>query len=256
MRSRDIDATADGFTMRSEVIYKQGDISFVTVSTASGDADGQVHYAIDGRAQTSFQFAKVGLNIHHPVAGLAGREWRGRTPGGPAAGMLSQRVQPQIHLRDDGWDLPMFSPVYKLWLEHEVGTLELDFGGDLYEMEDQRNWGDQSFKTCSMPAFLGYRHSIAAGEHHVERIRLTFSPNATSPRTRRARGGDHARRRATKDRRADWTCDAFSGRDPRRTSERRGFRAAGGVAPGASPDRGRSIGSLLAPTPRGRARAV
>ena len=39
-----------------------------------------------------------------------------------------------------------------------------EFEGDLFEMEDQRNWTDASFKTYSTPISLGWPHRAQAGQ--------------------------------------------------------------------------------------------
>ena len=73
------------------------------------------------------------------------------------------RSGPQIHL-DDGTDLPLFEPVSDLDIAHvSGGVVRFDFSGDLWEMEDQRNWTDASYKSASTPAKLGYHHEATAG---------------------------------------------------------------------------------------------
>ncbi len=136
------------------------------------------------RALESFEFAKIGLNIHHPIAGLVGRRWRGISSHGDWSGVIPKPIYPQIHLRTEGWDLPIFPPVHELWLDHEAGVLRFDFAGRAYEMEDHRNWSDQSLKTYSMPAETGYRHQIAKNDELAEHLRVSFSPHAARSRRR------------------------------------------------------------------------
>jgi len=59
------------------------------------------------------------------------------------------------------------------WLDdgHEVVVA---FEGDVFEMEDQRNWTDASFKTYSRPLSLPFPYRIGAGE----RVRQTVSVRA------------------------------------------------------------------------------
>lgn len=48
----------------------------------------------------------------------------------------------------------------------------LEFAGDVFEMEDQRNWTDASFKTYSRPLELPYPYPLDAGEHVQQSITI------------------------------------------------------------------------------------
>ena len=64
------------------------------------------------------------------------------------------------------------------------GVVRFDFSGDLWEMEDQRNWTDASYKSASTPASLGYHHEAAparvrsAGRDPRARLRHAAQPPA------------------------------------------------------------------------------
>ena len=139
------------------------------------------------QATASFEFAKIGLNVHHPILGLAGRRWSGIAGGTQVGGVMPERIYPQVELRDLGLHVPMIPPVSELTLDQQAGTLRFDFGGDLYETEDQRNWSDASYKTYSMPAFTGYQHWATEGEEFVQQVRLEFEPREERPRLARRR---------------------------------------------------------------------
>jgi hypothetical protein len=65
----------------------------------------------------------------------------------------------------------------KLLVERaDFGRLELQFEGDLFELEDQRNWGDASFKTYCTPLRLGFPRSIRAGTSILHRVDCRFMP--------------------------------------------------------------------------------
>ncbi len=57
-------------------------------------------------------------------------------------------------------------------LDWPHGGLELsaDFAGDVFEMEDQRNWTDASYKTYSRPLDLPFPYDLADGERVVQSI--------------------------------------------------------------------------------------
>jgi hypothetical protein len=57
-----------------------------------------------------------------------------------------------------------------------VGRLALEFKGDLFELEDQRNWGDDSFKTYCTPLRVGFPRTIDANATITQRLQWQFTP--------------------------------------------------------------------------------
>jgi hypothetical protein len=179
---RDLDVGDNAFRLSMEIEYQQRDLAFTAAVQAIGRADGTLEYVLSGRASSSFEFAKIGLCLHHPIAGLAGQPFTGLTPWGPVGGRLPDHIGPQIQLTTEQWHLPLFLPVSELSLEHTAGTLHFAFEGDLFEMEDQRNWSDQSYKTSSTPAYLGYRHALSESQEVHQRVTVSFEPSPRPPR--------------------------------------------------------------------------
>ena len=154
----------DSFAIRFARRHTAGALDYEWQAEIDGRPDGTISYRMRGHALTTFPYAKIGICAHHPIAGYAGRPFRGSTPGGPVAGHLPDAIGPQIHL-DDGTDLPLFEPVSELTVSHASGgEVRFCFSGDLWEMEDQRNWTDASYKSASTPASLGYHHEASAGQ--------------------------------------------------------------------------------------------
>ncbi len=54
-----------------------------------------------------------------------------------------------------------------------------EFGGDIFEMEDQRNWTDASYKTFSTPLRLPYPVQVAAGTPIIQTLRLSVEDKRT-----------------------------------------------------------------------------
>lgn len=81
-------------------------------------------------------------------------------------------------------------PVFDIaGLAHEVGGVHVDlsFEGEVFEMEDQRNWIDASYKTYCRPIARPLPYVIPAGETVHHRIRLTVSGMHTPPIPERRR---------------------------------------------------------------------
>ena len=51
--------------------------------------------------------------------------------------------------------------------------VSFEFEGALFEVEDQRNWSDASFKTYSAPLAPSFPHAAQAGEQIRQSVRIT-----------------------------------------------------------------------------------
>ena len=127
------------------------------------EASGRVVYELDGRAGSEFDYARIGLCVLHPVQTCAGATYRAFSSGTAHSGQLAVDITPQVV--DDGVPVALFPACDALELRPVAGgELSLAFTGDLFEMEDQRNWTDDSFKTYCTPASLGCPHHAASGQ--------------------------------------------------------------------------------------------
>ena len=168
----DIVDHGDSFAVRFTRRHKAGDLDYEWHAEIDGDPAGTIRYRMRGTSLSAFPYAKIGICVHHPVDGYAGQPFRGSTPDGRVSGTLPAAIGPQIHL-DDGTDLPLFEPVSELDLTHTSGgVVTFEFAGDLWEMEDQRNWTDASYKSASTPAKLGYHHEAGLGRQFDQQVTI------------------------------------------------------------------------------------
>ena len=173
---------AGTFSVSFDAHHRDGEIEFTWRGTVSGDTDGTIVYVMDGTFGATFAYNKIGICIHHPFRESAGRKYSGRTPQGPVAGTLPVLIGPQRLI--DGIDIPLFPAVTNLTIElGESFGIEFAFEGDLFEMEDHRNWTDASFKTYSTPEELGFPHQATAGQgiRQVVTMKLAGRPHAVRP---------------------------------------------------------------------------
>jgi hypothetical protein len=73
-------------------------------------------------------------------------------------------------------------------IRHEVLpglAAEVRFDGDIFEMEDHRNWTDAGFKTYSTPLRLPYPVTVEAGTRIRQSVKLTLRGNARPPHAAR-----------------------------------------------------------------------
>jgi D-apionolactonase len=168
----EIEDGEDSFRIAFEASHEQGGLRFRWHGELTGSADGTLDCRLDGTAETDFDYNRIGFCVLHPMEN-AGRPYRTRTE----AGKLPAEIGPQR--LEDGKLWPLF-PSYDL-LEIEVSDgvwARFEFEGDLFEMEDQRNWTDASFKTYSTPLTLGVPHHAKAEQKIAQTVRLTVSGDA------------------------------------------------------------------------------
>lgn len=126
-----------------------------------------------------FETNRTGLVVLHPPS-LAGEPLRVvHASGSTEQTRFPARISPHQPVRD----------IASLAWRTEDLEIALAFLGDVFEMEDQRNWTDASFKTYSRPLDLPFPYRIEAGEQVSQRVRIDAAPRDGSR-------GDHARRSA------------------------------------------------------------
>jgi hypothetical protein len=159
---------ADAFHIRYDVQNRQDDIHFVWHGEIVGEADGTIRFSMDGAAQTTFLKNRIGFCILHP-AGIAGTRCRvDHIDGTSEAATLPVLLVP---------DQPLLPFAEMAGMAHEVAPgvwAVLRFTGDVFEMEDQRNWTDASYKTFSTPLRLAYPVEVPAGTHIAQTVTLSL----------------------------------------------------------------------------------
>ncbi|MFN8519692.1 MAG: hypothetical protein U0667_09975 [Chloroflexota bacterium] len=179
----------DSFDVRFRSRHHRDEIDFSWHGRVSGNPDGSIEFGMDGVAGSRFRRNRIGICLLHPME-IAGSPMRVTHPTGIDAGSLPDLVEPWSPFLDiTGMRWPVTADV-----EAVVG-LE----GDLFEMEDQRNWTDASFKTFSTPLRLPTPVTIEPGTQIRQRLTLRLDRVTTSQPRRSHRvpavdstGGDPA----------------------------------------------------------------
>ena len=166
-----VNESEDRFSVSCQCHHVEEPIGFQWKGTITATSAGVLTYQMDGEAESEFDYAKIGLCIHHPMA-TVGKPYRGETRTGTVAGRFPVAIAPQIHVGEI--DLPLFPPVTSLTIAQTNAVIvELSFAGERFELEDQRNWSDASFKSYSLPADLGYRFHASAGERLRDAVEIS-----------------------------------------------------------------------------------
>ncbi|WP_194396636.1 hypothetical protein [Microbacterium atlanticum] len=126
---------------------------------------GRLRLLTDLESATAFETNRTGLVVLHPP-GLAGATLEVRHSGGTVEhSQYPVAVSPHQ---------PAFDIAGLSW-SHQGLDVELRFAGDVFEMEDQRNWTDASYKTYSRPLALPFPYALEAGERVVQSIDVSVS---------------------------------------------------------------------------------
>jgi D-apionolactonase len=162
---------SDRFEISLEGQHLAACIEFSWHVSIRAEASGRLVYELDGRGGSEFDYARIGLCVLHPVETCAGATYRASSSGTSHAGQLGLNITPQVV--DDGVPIAL-SPAYDALELRPAGggELSLGFTGDLFEMEDQRNWTDDSFKTYCTPASRGFPHHAASGQPFQQSVEV------------------------------------------------------------------------------------
>ncbi|HUE45028.1 MAG TPA: hypothetical protein VMO81_02145 [Aestuariivirgaceae bacterium] len=141
--------------------------------TVTGSGDGQVTVEGAARVDGAFETNRTGFVILHPIEGVAGAAADVVGSDGTLRhGSFPERISP---------DQPFFDIQE---IRHEFaggGTVHIRFAGEIFEMEDQRNWTDASFKTYCRPLGLPYPYRVEPQHPVRQGIRLDLSEPRTPP---------------------------------------------------------------------------
>ena len=158
---------ADSFRLTFDVECREGPIHFLWQGMILGDADGTVTFRMDGTACSTFLRNRIGFCVLHPIRECAGKPCTVQT----VDGLVSEASFP--------YHISPHQPMTDLHaITHEVkdGVLaEVRFQGETFEMEDQRNWTDASYKTYCTPLDLPFPVEVREGTQITQSVVLEFS---------------------------------------------------------------------------------
>lgn len=150
-----------------------GDIDFVWQGTLVGAPDGTITCTMAGEARSTFQRNRIGFCLLHPnaIAGANGRITH--VDGTVEECSFPLHIAPQLII--DGTIKPV-SPFDEMrGIAHEIVPgiwAEVAFRGDIFEMEDQRNWTDASYKSYGTPLRLPFPVTVEAGTKIEQQVTI------------------------------------------------------------------------------------
>ncbi|GAB4029670.1 hypothetical protein [Spirosoma jeollabukense] len=135
-----------------------------------GKTDGSINVDFYGKALNAFEKNRIGLCVLHPLDGVLGQPAEVTSPDGRTTNenfpVYINPHQPFLNIQTLRWQ-PASGTVW-----------QLDFSGDIFEMEDQRNWTDASFKTYSTPNSLPFPVAVSVDEEFRQTVTFGLSEQA------------------------------------------------------------------------------
>jgi D-apionolactonase len=178
-----IHQTSEEFLITFSSRHEADELCFVWTGTVGGTADGSCSFSMDGSAVTSFPFRRIGICVLLPPEEFAGRSFSATGGGAAISGQLPALVAPPGP--SAGIDEPLIPAFARLALSGRHVSAEFSFTGDHFEIEDQRNWTDASFKAYSrLPVVSAEPEHLAAGTRLQQAVSVSVTRLGPAPRPR------------------------------------------------------------------------
>ncbi len=145
---------------RASIDGTEGDFGYDAQIVCS--SDGTLTFDCSGASRSGLRTNRTGFVVLHAIEGVAG----GRVVVEHASGGHDQTRFPEL--------VSPSQPIFDIRsLTHSSApgvTVTVTMEGEAYEMEDQRNWTDASFKTYVRPLAKGFPYTIRSGEPVEQRV--------------------------------------------------------------------------------------
>ncbi len=165
-----IEQQAEGFVVTYRARCRDAEQSFAYEARITGSADGSLRFEAVGTPETDFLTNRTGFVVLHGVEGIAGRPVEVlHVDGSRVETRFPELIDPKQPIEEIRALTHEVLPGLKA-----VCTME----GDTFEMEDQRNWTDASYKTYVRPLAKPFPYLLPAGEPVEQAVSLRLDGEA------------------------------------------------------------------------------
>lgn len=165
--SERVDESDNSFYIRYKAHYVNSEIDFIADYEIRGTADNVLTFSMRGKAMKSFLKNRIGFCILHPLDGVKGELCRLSHPDNTHSEIrfpeLISPHQPATNISAMEW-------------ENNAALCSLNFEGDVWEMEDHRNWTDSSFKTYCTPLSVPFPALIEKDSEVIQKVVFKATP--------------------------------------------------------------------------------
>jgi len=156
-----------------------GQCHFEYTISVEATTDSHLEVTTTGRALSSFNANRVGLSVLHPASICAGAELEVFNSNGNRTKtefpLLISPSQPVFDIKKLSFNMSNVTNV-----EMEFMSRRPDGTEQAFEMEDQRNWGDASYKTYVGSLQDPWPYQVKSGEIFVQKLSITAERSTNS----------------------------------------------------------------------------
>ena len=161
IEEENIQSSEDSFIINLKCRYRSEEIDLIALYVMEGKRDSSITLTMEAEALSTFEKNRIGICILHPIDGCAGNNCIiEHTDGSVEQSVFPEDISPhQIFL-----DIKSME-----WVNKGINC-RIDFEGDVFETEDQRNWTDASYKTYSTPLSIPWPVTVEKGTKIFQRV--------------------------------------------------------------------------------------
>lgn len=150
--------------------YTRNDIKFSAEFSIEGKPDTSIFFRMEGEAMGNFKRNRIGFCVLHPLEDNTGNPCTVIHTDGTVENMIfPDLISPHQ---------PFLSIKSFKWRTGKVDCI-IDYSGEIFETEDQRNWTDSSFKTYSTPLSIPFPVVVEKGTKISQSILLKLDGEIT-----------------------------------------------------------------------------
>jgi D-apionolactonase len=154
----------NSFKISYRSLYQNERIQFSADYVVEGRGDNTIIFTMEGVALQSFEKNRIGFCVLHPIEECAGINCIiEHSDGTTEQSIFPEDISPR----------QVFSDIKSMKWIADKAICRLDFEGDVFETEDQRNWTDASFKTYSTPLSIPYPVTVEKGTRIYQKVTLS-----------------------------------------------------------------------------------
>lgn len=160
----------DGFTVSYTALHEMNEIHYETQISIHAQGN-SITFSMKGRALSAFRRNRIGICVLHSIPSLSGKDVTITTPSGEQYnGKIPRRISPHQPVKD----------IARMQWDAGMAEVDIRFNGDTFEMEDQRNWTDSSFKTYSTPLDLPMPVAVEKNDTVEQEVIVKITPGESN----------------------------------------------------------------------------
>ena len=162
--SEKIESSSDSFVIEYEARCREGVVDFQWKCIIRGNSDSTITFHAEGRALSAFLRNRVGITVLHPIESCTGKDCVITHPDRTTqTGQFPVAINPSQ---------PFFTIRSMAWSPAEGLDATINFEGEVFETEDQRNWLDVSYKTYCTPVSIPFPVTVNVGDEVNQSLQL------------------------------------------------------------------------------------